>query len=105
VPRDEEVLAALERDNQVALRYAAPPGVAPAPASGALPAGAGYPYNPNGSAADIAGVCNPAGTVFGLMPHPEDHIFPEQHPRWTRGERGNLGLALFRNGISYAAQV
>ena len=32
----------------------------------------------------------------GLMPHPEDHIFPYQHPRWTRGEAGWLGLPLVR---------
>ncbi|MEM2720616.1 MAG: phosphoribosylformylglycinamidine synthase I, partial [Candidatus Bathyarchaeia archaeon] len=28
-----------------------------------------YPINPNGSFHDIAGICNPEGTVFGLMPH------------------------------------
>lgn len=27
--------------------------------------------NPNGSAGNVAGVCNRAGNVFGLMPHPE----------------------------------
>jgi len=45
-----EVLARLEDQGQVVVRYAA---------------------NPNGSAADIAGVCNEAGNVVGLMPHPE----------------------------------
>ncbi len=58
-----------------------------------------YPYNPNGSIGGIAGVCNPQGNVLGLMPHPENHIFPYQHPRWTRGEKGNLGLRLFENAI------
>jgi phosphoribosylformylglycinamidine synthase len=77
----------------VALRYARPDGSA---ASGE------YPYNPNGSARDIAGVCNPAGNVLGLMPHPEDHVYPYQHPRWTRGEGGGLGLALFCNGVQAA---
>jgi phosphoribosylformylglycinamidine synthase len=104
VPRDEGVLAALERGAQIALRYAMPAGTAgPGDISG--PGGVGYPYNPNGSVADIAGICNAGGTVFGLMPHPEDHIYPEQHPRWTRGEGGNLGLALFENGIWYAGQL
>lgn len=60
---------------------------------------AGYPVNPNGSAADIAGLCNPAGNVFGLMPHPENHIFPWQNPRYHRGANGLMGLRLFENGI------
>jgi phosphoribosylformylglycinamidine synthase len=45
-----DVLAALEAQGRVVLRYVA---------------------NPNGSAHDIAGVCNEAGNVVGLMPHPE----------------------------------
>lgn len=65
---------------------------------------AGYPANPNGSVDDIAGICNAAGNVFGLMPHPEDHIYAHQHPRWTRGESGGLGIGLFRNGVRVASQ-
>jgi phosphoribosylformylglycinamidine synthase len=86
----------LQSRNQIALVYSYPDG---SPALGA------YPFNPNGSAADIAGVCNERGNVLGLMPHPEDHIFHHQHPRWTRGERGGLGLRLFENGASYARQT
>jgi phosphoribosylformylglycinamidine synthase len=63
---------------------------------------ASYPHNPNGSVDDIAGICNRAGNVLGLMPHPEDHIYRQQHPRWTRGESGGLGLVLFRNGVKAA---
>ncbi len=63
---------------------------------------AAYPANPNGSSSGIAGLCNREGNVFGLMPHPEDHIFPWQHPRWHRGERGMDGLRLFKNGVKYA---
>jgi phosphoribosylformylglycinamidine synthase len=63
---------------------------------------AGYPANPNGSALAIAGLTNAAGNVLGLMPHPEDHIFAWQHPRWTRGERGRMGLSLFRNALKGA---
>jgi phosphoribosylformylglycinamidine synthase len=58
-----------------------------------------YPDNPNGSALNIAGLTNAQGNVLGLMPHPENHIFPWQHPRHTRGERGMDGLRLFANGI------
>lgn len=68
-------------------------------------AGSNYPANPNGSSDSIAGICNDSGTILGLMPHPEDHIVFWQHPRWTRGEQGNLGLPLFKAGVRYAAQV
>ena len=61
-----------------------------------------YPHNPNGSPADIAALCNAAGNVLGLMPHPEDHIHPFQHPRWSRGATGGLGLVLFANGVRAA---
>ncbi len=100
VARDAATLAAMEAQGLVALRYGRPEA-----ASAATTRDVGYPWNPNGSQADIAGVCNPTGTVFGLMPHPEDHIIPEQHPRVHRGERGLSGLPLFVNGVRYAAQV
>jgi phosphoribosylformylglycinamidine synthase len=69
------------------------------------PARGEYPVNPNGSALDIAGICNPQGNVLGLMPHPENHIFAHQHPRHTRGESGQSGLALFTNGVKYASNL
>ena len=95
-PSTSEDLEALAAHDQIALVYAGPNGA---------PAGGAYPYNPNGSAGDVAGLCNPAGNVLGLMPHPEDHLFAYQHPRWTRGERGGLGLRLFEQGVRYAAQL
>ena len=106
VTRDALTLDQIQRQGLVALRY-----VKPASTQSDLPGGgqthlpATYPWNPNGSVSDIAGICNPAGTVFGLMPHPEDHTLAEQHPRYQRGERGGLGLALFANGVRYAAQL
>ncbi len=69
------------------------------------PANGDYPANPNGSIMDIAGICNPQGNVLGLMPHPENHIFDYQHPRHTRGEKGNSGLSLFENGVKYASAL
>ncbi len=42
-----------------------------------------YPTNPNGSLHDIAGICNPEGTIFGLMPHPERAMYWWQQPDWT----------------------
>ncbi len=64
-----------------------------------------YPWNPNGSIADIAGICDPSGRILGLMPHPERHIDPTQHPRWTRAglAREGDGLPLFRNAVRFFA--
>ncbi len=100
VARDEAALAVMEAQGLVALRYGRPDA-----AEAATTNGAGYPWNPNGSQADIAGICNPAGTVFGLMPHPEDHVILAQHPRVHRSERGMSGLPLFANGVRYAADL
>jgi phosphoribosylformylglycinamidine synthase len=62
--------------------------------------------NPNGSVADIAGVCNAAGNVLGLMPHPENFVIARQHPHHLRGGGlDNLGLALFRNGVAAAEEM
>jgi phosphoribosylformylglycinamidine synthase len=69
------------------------------------PANGEYPANPNGSMFDAAGICNPQGNVLGLMPHPENHIHPYQHPQWTRGINHHNGLALFKNGVKYASQT
>jgi phosphoribosylformylglycinamidine synthase len=64
-----------------------------------------YPDNPNGSQADVAGICDTTGRVLGLMPHPERHIDPTQHPRWTRGEARDPGdgFQVFRNAVEYFA--
>lgn len=43
-----------------------------------------FPINPNGSFHDIAGICNPEGTIFGMMPHPERAFYWWQQPDWTR---------------------
>jgi len=94
VLQNADQLKQLRANDQLALGYAT--------ADGKL-AETQYPFNPNGSISGIAGVCNPQGNVLGLMPHPENHIFAYQHPRWTRGEKGNLGLRLFENGIKQLA--
>jgi len=56
---DQAVLADLERNQQIVFRYST--------ADGRVDAAA----NPNGSLANIAGVCNLERNVLGLMPHPE----------------------------------
>ncbi len=67
----------------------------------------GYPYNPNGSINDIAGITDATGRVFGLMPHPEDHIRETQHPRWTRGEamKTSLGSAIYQNAVDWVKKL
>jgi len=62
-----------------------------------------YPYNPNGSEDNIAGICDETGRIFGLMPHPERHSEIFQHPRWQPVKNNNDGdgLLIFRNGVEY----
>jgi len=62
-----------------------------------------YPENPNGSLADVAGVCDTSGRICGLMPHPERHIDFTQHPRWTRqpAREAGDGLRVFENAVRY----
>lgn len=98
VPGDG-VLERLQAGGQIALTYTT--GNAPFAGSESV-SRVPYPANPNGSVADIAGICNERGNVLGLMPHPEDHIVPWQHPRWMRDEGGGLGLTLFKEGVEYA---
>jgi len=69
--------------------------------------GAGYPFNPNGSENDIAGVCDASGRVFGLMPHPERHVLGTQHPQWTRlgaKEYGD-GFRIFQNAVEWSKSL
>ena len=66
-------LRELEASGQILFRWVAPDGSA-----------ATYPWNPNGSEGNVAGLTNPEGHVFGLMPHPERGFFRAQAPDWTR---------------------
>lgn len=96
VVRSETVLVHLSNNHQLALKYCRPDG-----SNGQVP----FPYNPNGSMAHVAGVCDETGRVFGLMPHPERHIDGTQHPRWTRrgaAAKGD-GNAIFENAIAFFA--
>jgi phosphoribosylformylglycinamidine synthase I len=52
-----------------------------------------FPHNPNGSLNAIAGICDPSGRVFGLMPHPEAYLYP----RTIRNGRYRNSLAYCRN--------
>jgi len=95
---DGSVLERLEEGHQIAVRYVDRDGDPTEE----------WPANPNGSPAGVAGICDPSGRLFGLMPHPDAYLYPFQHPQWSRqrfvgriaSEGG--GLAVFRCGVDAA---
>ncbi|HUU00091.1 MAG TPA: phosphoribosylformylglycinamidine synthase subunit PurQ [Myxococcota bacterium] len=90
---EAEMLDNLAARHLVPLRYADPSSGRPTEH---------YPANPNGSPGGAAGICDPSGRLFGLMPHPECYLHRTHHPRWTREpdlpEEG-LGLLIFKNAV------
>jgi len=95
VAADDDTLAQLIRNQHVAVTYCDAQGQ-----SGP------YPVNPNGSQADIAGLTDVTGRIFGLMPHPERHVHPTQHTEWTRrGEASADGRIVFETAVKTAHQL
>lgn len=94
VAQDEATMDRLRQTKLIALRYVDP-------ATGE--ATETYPLNPNGSPDGVAGICDPTGRIFGLMPHPEAFLHRTNHPRWTREElpEEGQGVQLFRNAVSF----
>lgn len=91
IPKNNKILEQLKKNGQVVLRYVKENGKR-----------GGYPYNPNGSVDNIAGICDLTGRIFGLMPHPERFLRKELHPHWHR--KRNLkpqGQLIFQNGVDY----
>ena len=100
----EEILKTLMDQQQIVGQYAF--------TDGRLAQGA-FPANPNGSIVDIAGICDPTGRIFGLMPHPEGYNHWTNHPTWTRQKewvkRGKAkqptgvapGVQIFKNAVEY----
>jgi phosphoribosylformylglycinamidine synthase len=93
IPGSPELLKELEANGQTCLRYCNADGGEPA----------GFPANPNGSTGHIAGLCSKDGLVFGLMPHPEAHVLPTQHPQWQRAglKAEGDGLLIFRTAVEF----
>ncbi len=90
----DRILHELEDNDQIVFKYVDPEGHI-----------AGYPWCPNGSTANIAGICNRDGNVFGLMPHPERVFFRFTHPDWTRTTDGpGDGRAVFESVIEYVTK-
>jgi phosphoribosylformylglycinamidine synthase I len=103
----DEDMTALFREKQVVAQYADEKGDE---------ANGRWPLNPNGSLSDVAGICDPSGRIFGLMPHPEAFHHFTNHPDWTRkkealaregkkitNENGD-GLQVFRNAVDFIRQ-
>ena len=101
---DDVTLENLRQDNLMAIQYAS--------SDGELAKGR-FPLNPNGSIDDIAGICDPSGRVFGLMPHPEAYNHWTNHPDWTRrkeiARRRGIdpqtaspdGIRIFQNAVDF----
>lgn len=98
IGRSPDLSVLLNKLHQATLKYASSDGSGPTME---------YPHNPNGSEEAIAGVCDPTGRVFGLMPHPECFLHRTNHPRWTREElpEDGEGLALFKNAATFIRQA
>ncbi|MBS7655000.1 phosphoribosylformylglycinamidine synthase I [Candidatus Bathyarchaeota archaeon] len=92
---NEDSLRKLEENDQIVFRYVDNKGEL-----------AGFPWNPNGSISNIAGICNPEGNILGLMPHPERYLHKWMHPLWTKLNSLPIegdGLIIFKNAVEYAS--
>jgi phosphoribosylformylglycinamidine synthase len=91
--KQDKYIKKLEDNDQIVFRYVDPDGNY-----------AGYPWNPNGSISNIAGICNNIGNVFGMMPHPERTYYKHQHPDWTNTKLNNNlgdGKDIFESILDY----
>jgi len=104
---EKGIIDRLIKKNQVVIQYADKEG---------NPAQGRWPFDPNGSLYDIAGICDSTGRIFGLMPHPEAYNHFTNHPDWVlkreelarmgkgiEGEEGE-GIAIFRNAVEYVQE-
>ena len=101
----KEVLEELNRAGQVVFRYV----------KRDSPANGEFPFNPNGSMGDIAGICSPDGRILGMMPHPERNIFFTQQDDWAAQKEKlkragkkipeeSSGMQIFRNAVEFFRQ-
>jgi len=93
IPKNQAILKSLIDNGQIVFKYTDEKGEL-----------SGFPYNPNGSINDIAGICDTTGRILGMMPHPERHVDYLQHPNW-RGQKNKkdmgVGISIFKNGVDY----
>jgi phosphoribosylformylglycinamidine synthase len=92
--KSKKIVRELEDNDQIVFKYVDPDGNL-----------ASYPWCPNGSTDNIAGICNREGNVFGLMPHPERVFFKFTHPDWTRQPDGpGDGRVVFESVLDYVTK-
>jgi len=91
---DREMMGSLDAAGQIVLKYA----------DERNQPTLDYPANPNGSILAAAGVCDPTGRIFGLMPHPERFVRAIDHPRWTRMGKDlpaeGQGIRVFQGAVA-----
>jgi len=103
----QKVIKRLFDKHQVVFQYATPEGER---------AEGKFPFNPNGSLLDIAGICDSTGRILGMMPHPEGYNHFTNHPDWTWKKEDlkrkglalpseGLGIKIFRNGVEYIKKM
>ena len=100
VTDDPNLLDQWEESGQLVACYVDPESKFPSASDEVLP----YPTSPNQSWRNIAGVCDPSGLVFGLMPHPEANHSTWLGATWPRedGKHGEgEGMAIFRNAVNH----
>lgn len=92
---DQATIDELKANGQVVFRYVSPDGSS----------AKGFPANPNGAIDDIAGVCDPAGTVLGMMPHPERSIAAFHPHRARTAVARAAATGIFTNIVNYARSL
>ena len=108
VTTSRDLLDGWHATGQLVCRYIDPADLYPSSSDESLP----YPLSPNASMRNIAGVCDPSGLVYGMMPHPEANHSQWLGATWTReGDHSEAkstaiagqgeGMAMFRNAVEY----
>jgi phosphoribosylformylglycinamidine synthase I len=95
VTKDKATLEKLKSEGYIAFKYVDKNGKE-----------GNYPVNPNGSVNSIAGLTDATGRVLGLMPHPERHVRPTQHPHWSRlkNKQDGDGMTIFTNAVRFVQE-
>jgi phosphoribosylformylglycinamidine synthase len=95
VTKDKATLEKLKSEGHIAFKYVDKNGKE-----------GNYPVNPNGSVDSIAGLTDATGRVLGLMPHPERHVRPTQHPHWSRlkNKQDGDGMTIFTNAVRFVQE-